>query len=74
VSEGTLSAEDFMARQAKFVRRLIEAVKSGEAIKDMPSDIPCAPGKPNLMPVKQKASKGSGTRPASKSKAAGKRT
>lgn len=72
VSEGTLSAEDFMARQAQFVRRLIEAVKSGEAIKDMPSDIPCAPGKSNLMPVKQTVSKGSGTRPALKSKAKGK--
>jgi hypothetical protein len=72
VSEGTLSAEAFMARQAQFVRRLIEAVKSGEAIKDMPGDIPCAPGKPNPLPVKGRSSKGSATRLTSKSKANGK--
>jgi DNA topoisomerase-3 len=43
VSEGTMSAQEFTHRQERFVGKLIDAVKSGEATKDMPSDIPQAP-------------------------------
>jgi hypothetical protein len=39
----------------------------------MPSDIPSAPEKPNLMRGKGKSRKGSGSKPPSQSKAAGKR-
>ena len=46
VSEGKMSAQDFMSRQVQFVTRLIDAVKSGEATRDMPKDIPAAPKSP----------------------------
>jgi DNA topoisomerase-3 len=57
VSEGKMSAQDFMTRQVQFVSKLVDAVKSGEATRDMPSDIPVAPQR-RAAPAGKPAAKG----------------
>jgi DNA topoisomerase-3 len=69
VSEGKMSAQDFMTRQVQFVSKLVDAVKSGEATRDMPSDIPVAPQR-RAAPAGKPAAKGRRKPAAGSAKAA----